>query len=190
MRVIILWALMLVAVAKPAAAADINVNIDGFYICKTTYALCTMATCGQDGTCKCIVMTGYSAGQKDCVPVSGATISSRFFPMASFQACGVAPTQQRPWTNCLDKSCQIDSSNPAAATCTCTNESGSGSQYVPWVIATQQPAANMCPLSSGQWTVYSSAAVADSNKIFKAFNKFVQTYGSQIESLFVPAQLP
>jgi hypothetical protein len=186
MRVIILWALMLAtaAVAKPAAAADIDVPIGGFYICNTTYALCTMASCDQDGTCKCSVMNGYSAGQKDCVAPSAGIIYSRFFPMASYQVCNIVPTTQLPWTDCLDKPCQIDPSNPTAAKCTCANVSGS--QYAPWVIGTQQPAPNMCP-SSSHWTVYSSAVVTNSSKIFAAFNQFVQTYGSKIE-LFVPTQ--
>jgi hypothetical protein len=96
-----------------------------FKVCKSTFALCTIASCepiaGSDKqvACHCTVNQGYSAGQEPCQGVKdtpdGQQIRSRYYPVHSYAVC----SNGRPWAWCLDKPCLIDKNNPQAALCTC-----------------------------------------------------------------------
>jgi hypothetical protein len=96
-----------------------------FNVCKSTFALCTIAPCepipGRDKevACHCTVNRGYSAGQEACQDVKstpeGLQIRSRYYPVHSYAVC----SNDRPWAWCLDKPCLIDKNNPEAALCTC-----------------------------------------------------------------------
>lgn len=98
----------------------------GFTLCKSTYALCTTATCtrtaGYKGTlsCVCRVRSGYSAGTKACQAIhhtsAGTVIYSRYYPVKAYAVCSNA----RPWAWCLDAPCLIDKHDPSKAHCTCT----------------------------------------------------------------------
>jgi hypothetical protein len=94
-------------------------------VCKSTFALCTIAPCdpipGNDNqvSCHCTVNQSYSAGSEPCTGVQqtaeGQQIHSRYYPVKSYAIC----TNDRPWAWCLDKPCIIDENNPEAAACTC-----------------------------------------------------------------------
>jgi hypothetical protein len=94
-------------------------------VCKSTFALCTIAACdpipGNDKqvACHCTVNTSYSAGAEPCSGVKqtaeGQEIHSRYYPVKSYAVC----SNDRPWAWCLDKPCIIDKNNPDAALCTC-----------------------------------------------------------------------
>jgi hypothetical protein len=94
-------------------------------VCKSTFALCTIAPCdtipGNDKqvSCHCTVNNSYSAGSEPCSGLQqtagGQEIRSRYYPVKSYAIC----TNGRPWAYCLDKPCIIDKNNPEAAACTC-----------------------------------------------------------------------
>jgi hypothetical protein len=94
-------------------------------VCKSTFALCTIARCdaipGNDRqvSCHCTVNNGYSAGAESCSSMKatpdGQEIHSRYYPVKSYAVC----SNDRPWAWCLDKPCIIDKNNPEAAACTC-----------------------------------------------------------------------
>jgi hypothetical protein len=107
------------------AALSGTAQAQAFKVCKSTFALCTIAPCdpipGNDKqvSCHCTVNTSYSAGQEPCQGVKetpeGQQIKSRFYPVKSYAIC----SNDRPWAWCLDKPCIIDKNNPEAAACTC-----------------------------------------------------------------------
>lgn len=109
----------LVTIAPTSAWAQ------GFNVCESTFALCTIAPCdpvpGNDKevACHCTVNAGYSAGQQPCQAIKdtpqGQQIRSRYYPVHSYTVC----SNDRPWAWCLDKPCLIDKNNPEAALCTC-----------------------------------------------------------------------
>lgn len=94
-------------------------------MCKSTFALCTIARCdpipgnAKEVACHCTVNNGYSAGQEPCQGIKqtaeGQQIRSRYYPVKSYAVC----SNDRPWAWCLDKPCTIDLNNPQAAACTC-----------------------------------------------------------------------
>ena len=96
-----------------------------FKVCKSTFALCTIAPCdpipGNDKqvACHCTVNDSYSAGQEACQGVKdtpeGQQVRSRYYPVHSYAVCA----NDRPWAWCLDKPCLIDKNNPEAASCAC-----------------------------------------------------------------------
>ena len=109
---------VVLALGGTAQAQDLRV-------CKSTFALCTIAQCdpipGNDKqvACHCTVNNSYSAGAEPCSDVKntpeGQQIHSRYYPVKSYASC----SNDRPWAWCLDKPCLIDKNNPEAATCTC-----------------------------------------------------------------------
>lgn len=117
---IILLAAIAVGPIVPSGA-----SAQGFKVCQSTFALCTIARCdpipGRDKevACHCTVNSGYSAGQQPCGGVKdtprGRQITSRYYPVHSYAVCA----NDRPWAWCLDKPCLIDKNNPHAALCTC-----------------------------------------------------------------------
>jgi hypothetical protein len=104
---------------------SISVRAQDFKVCRSTFALCTIAPCdpipGKDKqvACHCTVNNGYSAGQEPCTGVKGTSegqqIRSRYYPVHSYAVCA----NDRPWAWCLDKPCVIDNNNPEAASCAC-----------------------------------------------------------------------
>ncbi|MEO5560832.1 MAG: hypothetical protein ABIO49_13005 [Dokdonella sp.] len=128
-----------------------------FKVCKSTYALCTTATCSAiagsstEVSCACDVKTGYSLGAQECTNATeaapGDSIASRYFPIKSFVAC----SNDRQWANCLDAPCTLAAGAAAGnANCTCTLAHGSA----PYVITTNKYTAETC--TSG---IISSATV-------------------------------
>jgi hypothetical protein len=118
----------------------------GFKVCKSEFALCTIAPCdaipGNDKqvACHCTVNRGYSAGQQPCQGVkntpNGEQIRSRYYPVHSYAVC----SNDRPWAWCLDKPCMVDRNNPQAATCTCDLVKNLGD----YVIVTSEYTAHTC----------------------------------------------
>lgn len=119
---------MLVAAAIATGAASVcgvPAQAQQFKVCKSTFALCTIAPCDpipgnpKEVACHCTVNNAYSAGQEPCQGVKdtpeGQQIRSRFYPVHSYAVC----SNDRPWAWCLDKPCLIDKNNPQAALCTC-----------------------------------------------------------------------
>jgi hypothetical protein len=121
LRLFLLIAIFLgtVAAFSPSAPAQ------DFKVCKSEFALCTIAHCDpipgneKEVSCHCTVNTGYSAGLEPCQNVKetpeGQQIRSRYYPVRSYAVC----SNDRPWAWCLDKPCIIDKNNPEAAACTC-----------------------------------------------------------------------
>ena len=107
------------------AAVSVAAQAQDFKVCKSKFALCTVAWCdpipGNDKqvSCHCTVNTGYSAGQEPCQMVKetpeGQQVRSRYSPVKSYAIC----SNDRPWAWCLDKPCIIDKNNPEAAACAC-----------------------------------------------------------------------
>ena len=152
----------------PAHAKDLTV-------CKSTFALCTIAPCdpipGSDNRVSwhCTVNHGYSAGAKPCTGVKntaeGQEIHSRYYPVKSYAIC----TNDRPWAWCLDKPCIIDKNNPEAATCTCDAVKNLGA----YVIVTSKYTADTCTtgiISSA--TVQQIDQATESLKKAKVFEPF------------------
>ena len=133
-----------------------------FKVCKSTFALCTIAPCdpipGNDKqvSCHCTVNTSYSAGQEPCQGVEetpeGQQIRSRYYPVKSYAVC----SNDRPWAWCLDKPCIIDKNNPEAAACTCDAVKNLGD----YVIVTSAYTAATCTTG-----VISSATVAQITQV-------------------------
>jgi hypothetical protein len=115
----------LVVTISGTLALDVGVHAQDLKVCKSTFALCTIAPCdpvpGNDKqvSCHCTVNNGYSAGSESCSGVKntseGQQIHSRYYPVKSYAAC----SNDRPWAWCLDKPCIVDKNNPEAALCTC-----------------------------------------------------------------------
>jgi hypothetical protein len=107
------------------AAVSVAAQAQDFKVCKSKFALCTVAWCdpipGNDKqvSCHCTVNTGYSAGQEPCQTIKetpeGQQVRSRYSPVKSYAIC----SNDRPWAWCLDKPCIIDKNNPEAAACAC-----------------------------------------------------------------------
>jgi hypothetical protein len=133
-----------------------------FKVCKSTFALCTIAPCdpipGNDKqvACHCTVNNGYSAGQEACQGIkdtsAGQQIRSRYYPVHSYAVC----SNDRPWAWCLDKPCLIDQNNPRAASCTCDTVKNLGD----YVIVTSDYTPDTCTTG-----VISSATVQQSTQI-------------------------
>jgi hypothetical protein len=133
-----------------------SVRAQHFKVCKSTFALCTIAPCdpipGNDKqiACHCTVNSGYSAGQEPCTGVKdtsgGQQIRSRYYPVHSYAVC----SNDRPWAWCLDKPCVIDKNNPEAASCACDVVKNLGD----YVIVTGNYTSTTCTTG-----VISSAAV-------------------------------
>lgn len=111
----------------PGATAT-EVNIDGAWLCKQPYVLCTTASCQPSESdpavviCGCLVEDGYSFGYTTCAEraPAGETLISTFSTQdvtSSFRAMS-CPAGDR-WANCLDMPCQIDPGDPTRATCAC-----------------------------------------------------------------------
>jgi hypothetical protein len=111
----------------PGASAT-EVYLDGAWLCRQPYALCTTAACQPSAhdpkvaNCRCFVEDGYSIGYTSCrarTPVgeklvstfSTQNVTSRFRVM-------ICPERDR-WANCLDVPCRIDPGDPTAALCPC-----------------------------------------------------------------------
>ncbi|MBV9910813.1 MAG: hypothetical protein JOY52_24935 [Hyphomicrobiales bacterium] len=130
-------------------------------VCKSTFALCTIAACdpipGNDKqvACHCTVNTSYSAGAEPCSGVKqtaeGQEIHSRYYPVKSYAVC----SNDRPWAWCLDKPCIIDKNNPEAASCACDVVKNLG----PYVIVTSDYTPETCTTG-----IISSATVPQINQ--------------------------
>jgi hypothetical protein len=128
------------------SALSATARAQNFKVCKSTYALCTIARCdpipGNDKqvACRCTVNRGYSAGQQACARAketpNGTQIRSRYYPVHSYAVC----SNDRPWAWCLDKPCLVDRNNPQAASCTCDLVKNLGD----YVIVTSDYTANTC----------------------------------------------
>ncbi len=112
--------------ATPTAANELN--IDGAWLCNQVFALCTTAPCvlsTSDPTvanCDCVVIDAYSVGFKSCSEraQAGNNLVSNFSAVNVNSAFAVMTCPENaPWANCLDMPCEIDSLNPAQATCQC-----------------------------------------------------------------------
>jgi hypothetical protein len=113
--------------ACPAMPAT-EVEVDGAWLCRQPYALCTTALCERstsDATianCRCVVLDGYSIGFTTCREreLAGRTLVSTFSTENVTSAFGVLTCPEDvPWANCLDMPCELDSLDPALATCQC-----------------------------------------------------------------------
>ena len=109
-------------------ASETEVVMDGAWLCRQPYALCTTAPCEPStsdatiATCRCVVLDGYSIGFTTCrerAPAGKALVST-FSTQNVTSAFGVLTCPNDvPWANCLDMPCELDSLNPALATCQC-----------------------------------------------------------------------
>jgi hypothetical protein len=105
-----------------------------FQVCKSTYALCTTASCSETDdpltvACACDVrINEFSLGAQACgsegKPRPGDTLKSRYYPVKAFVACNNDST----WANCLDAECTVDD-RVNKATCQCAVAHG-GAPYV------------------------------------------------------------
>jgi hypothetical protein len=133
-----------------------------FIVCESTYALCTTAKCqpiagkADAVSCACDVKTGYSLGMKPCRAETetseGKQITSRYYPIKSYAACD----NDRPWANCLDSPCIIDSSDPSKASCACALVKDQG----PYVVVTETYSDTTCTTD-----LWSSATVKGANAV-------------------------
>jgi hypothetical protein len=113
--------------ACPAGSTS-EVFVDGAWLCRQPYALCTTAPCERSAsdatiaTCRCVVLDGYSMGFTTCREraLAGSALVSTFSTQNVTSAFGVLTCPEDvPWANCLDMPCQLDSLDPALATCQC-----------------------------------------------------------------------
>jgi hypothetical protein len=157
-----------------------NARAQEFKICKSKFALCTIARCdpipGNENqiSCHCTVNTGYSAGQQPCQGVrqtpEGQQIRSRYYPVKSYAVC----SNDRPWAWCLDKPCIIDKNNPEAAACTCDTAKNLGD----YVIVTSAYSPRTCTTG-----VISSATVGQITQVtdyLKTKTKLLTPFNIQV----------
>jgi hypothetical protein len=113
--------------ACPAASAS-EVSVDGAWLCRQPYALCTTAPCERSSSdptiasCRCVVLDGYSMGYTSCREreLAGTSLVSTFSTQNVTSAFGVLTCAENvPWANCLDMPCELDPLDPALATCQC-----------------------------------------------------------------------
>jgi hypothetical protein len=113
--------------ACPAASAS-ELSVEGAWLCRQPYALCTTAPCERSAsdptiaTCHCVVLDGYSIGYTTCRQraLAGTTLVSTFSTQNVTSAFGVLTCPEDvPWANCLDMPCELDPLDPALATCQC-----------------------------------------------------------------------
>jgi hypothetical protein len=113
--------------ACPAMPAT-EVEFDGAWLCRQPYALCTTALCERStsdaaiANCRCVVLDGYSIGFTTCRErePAGKTLVSTFSTENVTSAFGLLTCPEDvPWANCLDMRCELDSLDPALATCQC-----------------------------------------------------------------------
>ncbi len=111
----------------PAGSAT-EVLMDGAWLCRQPYALCTAAPCERSASdetianCRCVVLDGYSMGYTTCQEraLVGKALVSTFSTQNVNSAFGVlACPEDAPWANCVDMPCEVDPLNPALATCQC-----------------------------------------------------------------------
>jgi hypothetical protein len=109
-------------------ASETEVFTDGAWLCRQPYALCTTAPCERStsdatiATCSCFVLDGYSIGFTTCRErePAGQAVVSTFSTQNVTPAFGALTCPEDvPWANCLDMPCELDSLNPALATCQC-----------------------------------------------------------------------
>ena len=113
--------------ACPGAPAT-EVFIDGAWLCRQPYALCTTAPCERStsdatiATCRCVVLDGYSIGFTTCrerAPAGKAVVSTFSTQNVTSAFGALTCPEDVPWANCLDMPCELDPLNPALATCQC-----------------------------------------------------------------------
>ena len=119
------------ASATPAACpagSQTELVVDGAWLCRQPYALCTTAPCARSksdstiATCRCVVLDGYSMGYTSCDErtLTGTKLVSTFSTQNVTSAFGVLSCPDNaPWANCVDMPCEIDPLDPALATCQC-----------------------------------------------------------------------
>jgi hypothetical protein len=103
------------------------------YLCKQQYALCTSAVCvPQPGDptkviCKCDVEDGASMASVACDTLQPSTdangirtVFSTYSLTQSIQGLkAMTCPGNTPWSQCLNKRCTVDPSNPTKAICIC-----------------------------------------------------------------------
>lgn len=113
--------------ACPAESED-GLSVDGAWLCRQPYALCTTAPCERStsdssiASCRCVVLNGYSMGYTTCQErgLTGTTLVSTFSTENVTSAFSVLSCPENvPWANCVDMPCEIDPLEPALATCQC-----------------------------------------------------------------------
>jgi hypothetical protein len=113
--------------ACPSGSTD-EVYMDGAWLCRQRYALCTTAGCEPSASdpkvanCRCFVEDGYSMGYTSCrerTP-AGKKLVSTFSTQDVTSRFHILTCPERDrWANCLDVPCQIDPSDPKSALCPC-----------------------------------------------------------------------
>lgn len=110
------------------AGSETELSVDGAWLCRQPYALCTTAPCERSqsdpglATCRCVVLDGYSMGYTTCQEraLTGRKLVSTFSTQNVTSAFGVLSCPENvPWANCVDMPCEIDPLDPALATCQC-----------------------------------------------------------------------
>jgi hypothetical protein len=110
------------------AAPGTEVVIDGAWLCRQPYALCTTAPCERStsdatiATCRCVVLDGYSIGFTTCserAPAGKAVVSTFSTENVTSAFGALTCPEDIPWANCLDMPCELDPLDPALATCQC-----------------------------------------------------------------------
>ncbi len=126
-----LRATRLAAQSTPAACptgSETELEMDGAWLCRQPYALCTTAPCVRSASdpslaaCRCVVLDGYSMGYTTCPEraLSGRKLVSTFSTENVTSAFLVLTcAEDAPWANCVDMPCEIDPLDPALATCQC-----------------------------------------------------------------------
>ena len=110
------------------AGSETELEVDGAWLCRQPYALCTTAPCERSASdpttasCRCVVLNGYSMGYTTCPEraLTGTSLISTFSTENVTSAFGVLSCpEDAPWANCVDMPCEIDPLDPALATCQC-----------------------------------------------------------------------
>lgn len=121
---------MLVVISSYSTRENSN---SGFQLCFHPYALCTSAKCvPQPGNpnqaiCSCVVEKGPSAATVPCDTLTPFTDSfgiRTIFSTFSFEEFengkkALHCPDGTPWSNCLNKQCTVDPTNPHKAICIC-----------------------------------------------------------------------
>jgi peroxiredoxin len=114
--------------ATAPSANPASIHVDGSYICRQKYALCTNAPCRPSPhnpntvICDCVVKDGYSIGLTSCprrAPHGNKLYSTFSTELVTSDIRALECGADIPWANCVDYPCELDPNDPTKATCQC-----------------------------------------------------------------------
>jgi len=147
-----------------AASSSSDAGAEFVYCDAGNFANCTTAKCeAKDGggySCNCFLDTRYSitTAASACIPASGSTLQSRYYPVESYQVCDDPGKDTPSWAWCLGFLC---TSTSKGVFCDCK---APPAPRFPYIVVTTTFNQGACTIGT-TGKVWSSATVDDSKQI-------------------------